>query len=149
MHRPSRVMACLLLGLSCLLGPAPLVAGEAKPARVEAKRDLFPTDAWDSVAARRAILIDVRLPSERATGSPRGVQAEVPYALDGHADDAFVSAISQEVRADRAAPLILICAAGPRSDAARNLLQARGFTNVSTVINGFQGWRDFDLPRAR
>ena len=114
-----------------------------------ADRKLFPPDAWELVAAHRARLIDVRTSAERTTGSPRGVSAEIVYPMDGHGDDAFVAAVSSQVQGDRAAPLILICAGGPRSEAAQHLLRSRGFSNVRTVINGFQGWLDLDMPRAR
>ncbi|MEP7206960.1 MAG: rhodanese-like domain-containing protein [Casimicrobiaceae bacterium] len=121
-------------------------AAQAAPP-ISSGREIFPTDAWELVASDRATLIDVRSSEERREGSPRGVKAKILYPMDGHGDDEFVQAIAVQVRNDRNAPLILICAAGPRSAAAQRVLVARGYTNVRTVLNGFQGWSDLDMPR--
>ena len=39
-----------------------------------------------------------------------------------------------------AAPIVLHCKGGGRSAIATSFLQARGITNVSSLIDGYEGW---------
>ncbi len=50
--------------------------------------------------------------------------------------------IEEEVTPDRKAPIVLYCAGGNRSALAARDLQQMGYTNVSSMIGGFKGWKD-------
>ncbi|MEO5702222.1 MAG: rhodanese-like domain-containing protein [Casimicrobiaceae bacterium] len=136
-----------LLLTTFIAAAIPIVEAAQVTPPVRSRPEIFPSDAWELVASDRATLIDVRSSEERKQGSPRLVKATILYPMDGHGDDEFVRAVAMQIRDDRNAPLILICAAGPRSVAAQRVLEGRGYTNVRTVFNGFQGWSDMDMPR--
>lgn len=79
-------------------------------------------------------VLDVRQPSEWADGHIAGATfvtgAELPARLD-------------EVPSG---PVAVVCGSGFRSSVAASLLQARGRTDVSSVLGGMAAWRAADLP---
>ncbi|MBW8367645.1 MAG: ThiF family adenylyltransferase, partial [Arenimonas sp.] len=78
--------------------------------------------------AQGARLVDVREPDEHALGTP--AQAlRVPRAL--------LAADPAATAPDRDTELLLICAAGVRSLAAAQELQAQGYRNVASVSGGY------------
>ena len=100
------------------------------------------TDIEPSEAFRRAgegiTLIDVREPRELAAGRfPKAVN--VPLAeLESYAS-----------KLDPAAPVMLACRSGSRSRKGAKRLAALGFSEVSNVRGGVNGWRRAGLPLAR
>jgi rhodanese-related sulfurtransferase len=107
--------------------------------------------------ASKTLFLDVRTPSEVAfLGMPTMADANVPYMiepefptwdsarstmkLEGNPD--FLPQLRKRLSAkglgkdDR---MVLICRSGDRSAAAANLLAEAGFTNVYSVVDGFEG----------
>lgn len=74
----------------------------------------------------KAILVDVRSQSEYATGH---VQGAVNLPLDRLADDAAA------VLPDKAAPLVLYCISGARSEMAAQWLRQAGYTRVTNGLS--------------
>lgn len=68
------------------------------------------------------LIIDVRTPSEFASGHVRG---SVNVPLDRFAEDI------EQVVPDKSTPMILCCLSGGRSGMACNFLQQRGYQQVS------------------
>jgi molybdopterin/thiamine biosynthesis adenylyltransferase/rhodanese-related sulfurtransferase len=86
---------------------------------------------------RGAVLIDVREDRERDAGKPAGAIA-VPL---GELIDRIPALVS-----DRAAPVLLSCASGPRSLRAAAMLREIGYDNVASVDGGFLRWNAEGLP---
>ena len=63
----------------------------------------------------------------------------------------FLELRIEEKQADRDAPIVVYCAGGVRSALAVRNLMEMGYTNVQSMIGGFNGWKNagysFDLPR--
>lgn len=75
-------------------------------------------------------LVDVRNPGETADGTIPGA-IEIPLgALPARVDEL-----------DPGRPVVVYCASGMRSSVAASWLTARGFSDVSDVIGGYQGWQ--------
>lgn len=74
----------------------------------------------------QAVLVDVRSPSEYATGH---VQGAVNLPLDRLASDA------PAVLPDKAAPLVLYCVSGARSEMAAQWLRQAGYTQVTNGLS--------------
>jgi rhodanese-related sulfurtransferase len=90
------------------------------------------------VNRERAVLIDVSEPAEYAAGHP-GNARNVPFGqLDG--------ALSKALPANKALPLVLVCATGARSSRAVALLKKAGYDNVRSLAGGFAAWRAANLP---
>lgn len=90
------------------------------------------------------VLLDVREPEEFAAGHlpgafnvPRGF-LEVKADLDHPKRDARL--------ANRDQKIIAYCAGGLRSALAAKTLQEMGFTNVTSMSEGYAGWADRGLP---
>lgn len=83
-------------------------------------------------------VIDVRNPGETADGTMPGAH-EIPLAV-----------LADSVAGlDPAAPLVVYCASGYRSQVAASFLQAAGFTDVSDVLGGYTAWAGAGLPISR
>lgn len=54
-----------------------------------------------------------------------------------------------EVLADRTRPVITVCGAGHMSAVAAHVLQRRGFSDVSWMDGGTQGWLEAGYPTRR
>jgi rhodanese-related sulfurtransferase len=105
----------------------------------------------------RAIFLDVRTAAEEAfLGMPTAVDANVPYMVQPEFpiwDDArenfklennpdFIPEVRRRLGAkglNQDDPVVLICRSGDRSAAAANVLVEAGFTNVYTVVDGYEG----------
>lgn len=82
-----------------------------------------------------ATLIDVREYPEFAVGHIAGSKL-VPLAS--------LSSESKAWNPDE--PLTLVCKSGKRSEDARQQLEARGFTSLSILIGGIDGWKAAGRP---
>jgi hydroxyacylglutathione hydrolase len=78
-----------------------------------------------------AILIDIRNPGERESGS-------IPGAI--HIPLAQLRARLDLVPTDK--PIVVHCAGGWRSSVAASLMRAQGFANVSDLAGGYHAWTD-------
>lgn len=106
---------------------------------------MFPDEAHAEASANRSALIDVRLPRERR--DPRfaaNTAAWIPF--DGSDTARFANRVRIAVAGDNTHPIALICEVGERSAFARQTLLQAGFTNVSSVDQGYRGWQDEGLP---
>jgi rhodanese-related sulfurtransferase len=96
-----------------------------------------------------ATYIDVRSSAEFSNGRPAGA-INVPL-LDNDEDTGQLMTNPDFVRVMRAnfspdAPLLVGCQSGGRSGRAAQILEAFGFTCVTNVIGGFDGWKPAGLP---
>ena len=104
----------------------------------------------------KVLFVDVRTPSELVfVGSPKGMDANIPLVrIDyKHWDNIhssfsktpnlkFLSAFNNLISAKnltKDTPIILLCRSGKRSAKAANLLTSAGYSNVFSVIDGFEG----------
>lgn len=96
-----------------------------------------------------ATYIDVRSSAEFATGRPAGA---VNVPLLDHDEDTgqlmpnpdFVRVMRANFPADTA--LLIGCQTGGRSGRAAQILEAFGFTRVTNVLGGYDGWQPSGLP---
>ena len=96
-----------------------------------------------------AIYIDVRSSAEFAEGRPAGA-INVPL-LDNDEDTGQLMPNPDFVRVMRAnfpadAPLLVGCQSGGRSSRAAQILEAFGFTCLTNVQGGYEGWKPSGLP---
>ena len=89
------------------------------------------------------VLVDVRSPQEYAGGHVPGAY-NVPIAFRGpmgmQLNEGFVGAIQRHFASD--AKLVLMCAAGVRSQHACRFLEAEGFEALTNMLGGMDGGQD-------
>ena len=83
------------------------------------------------------LLLDVREPDEFSQGAIPGAR-HIPRGY-------LELRIEQEVP-DRERPLVVYCAGGVRSALAVDSLQQLGYSNVTSLAGGFNGWKNAGLP---
>ncbi len=82
-------------------------------------------------------LVDVREDSEWEQGYIPGAE---------HISKSYIEQQIEGVAPDRDQPIVLYCAGGVRSLFAAQTLQSMGYTNVTSMAGGFQGWKGAGLP---
>jgi len=82
-------------------------------------------------------LVDVRTPQEWSTGHIDGA-----LHIDWFSDD-FKSRVA---KLDKESPVRLYCAAGGRSEEAREMLRGMGFKNVLDLDGGMSAWKKAGAP---
>jgi rhodanese-related sulfurtransferase len=93
------------------------------------------------------LVIDVRdEASIRASGTVAGSAAISAGSLLYKADNEVPEEWRDARLADRSRPIITQCDLGPLSTIAAKNLQDMGFTNVSYLEGGIQGWQQAGLP---
>jgi len=155
--------------------PASVKAADLPAAyRTDANLYLTAVEAADAVARLdRVVLIDVRTHEETLfNGVASSMHRHIPY-VSLHVDHEFDAArgryrldtnpdftkavenLLAEMRLDRTATIITYCSVGERSARAANLLGRSGFTNVYSLVDGFDGdptakpgpgWKASGLP---
>ncbi|QNK01141.1 molybdopterin-synthase adenylyltransferase MoeB [Dyella telluris] len=100
--------------------------------------EISPVDALAG-QAQGSLLIDVREDGERASGTPVGAVG---------LSRGFLELRIEQVEADRARPLLVLCGSGQRSLLAAEALQRMGYAHVASVAGGFQRWKAEGLPIA-
>jgi molybdopterin/thiamine biosynthesis adenylyltransferase/rhodanese-related sulfurtransferase len=100
--------------------------------------EVTPADALD-LAARGAVLLDVRDPAELLAGTAQGAI---------HVPRCDLAARIAELAPDRRTTLLLLCASGVRSLAAAAQLAALGYEDVRSISGGLARWRREGLPTA-
>ena len=105
---------------------------EARPAEVDAQLS----------GDNRPVLIDVREPEETAQGVIPGAVV-LPRG--------FLEQKVEGIVPDRDTPLVLYCASGNRSALGAKALKEMGYSDVTSMAEGFNGWKNaglkFDVPR--
>ncbi len=81
--------------------------------------------------------LDVREPTETADGVVEGAILIPRGLMELRVEDALP---------DRDAPVVIYCAGGTRSALAAASLKLLGYTNVSSMIDGFGGWKQEGYP---
>lgn len=100
----------------------------------------LPPEAFQKAIAPTVQLIDVRTPAEYTEGHIPGARN-----LDwtgGALEEAMPSL-------DKGAPVLLYCASGHRSAAAREAMTDAGFTDVKDLDGGIRAWMGAGLPIER
>ena len=120
---------------------------------------MTPVEAYEFVTqkADKSLFLDVRTRTEvNFLGMPTNADANVPYMVmnEWYAWDAKKNSFKMEVNSDFADkvaerleakglskndPVILTCRSGSRSAKAADLLAGLGYTNVYTIVSGFEG----------
>ncbi|MDO8699298.1 MAG: rhodanese-like domain-containing protein [Rhodoferax sp.] len=93
--------------------------------------------ARTELAAGRVVLIDIREPSEHATGVAQGAQL-LPLRQLGER--------LAEIPTDPAKPVLLICATKNRSSATLEALRGKGYKHVRYVQGGMSEWNRRGWP---
>jgi rhodanese-related sulfurtransferase len=84
----------------------------------------------------KGVLVDVCEPGEYAAGHAIGAR-NVPLGT---------LATSKDLPANKALPIIVLCASGSRSNRAAGILTKLGYQNVQVVAGGNAAWREATLP---
>lgn len=93
------------------------------------------------------LLVDVRDRSRiRATGMAAGAVPISSGTLPLRADREVPEQFRDQRLQDRARPIMTICDLGPMSAMSAKTLKDMGFTDVTYVRGGTQGWKDAALP---
>lgn len=116
-------MGLLALGLGLGVTACSDAANAADSVTLDAARTEF--------EAGRAILIDIREPSEHATGVAKGVQL-LPMRQLG--------ARLSEIPTATDKPVLLICNTQNRSSATLSVLREKGYKHVKFVQGGMSEW---------
>lgn len=108
-------------------------------------RELSPADAQAELG--RCVLIDVREPSEFATGHIKGA-ANIPrgvleFQVDAHP---AVANVVDPSLSHKEQPVLVYCRTGGRAALAACALQELGFTDVRSIEGGVTAWIDAGLP---
>lgn len=180
-------LGALAISLSAVPQPA-VAAGTQIESKVDASKlnknkqtslGLYVTAQETAEALKQdpdAMLIDVRARAEvMFVGQPTPSAMNIPfaefgpYAFDANkgaykmvANPAFADAVEKLVEAkggNRETTIIMMCRSGSRSAAAADLLAKRGYKNVHSMVDGFEGdmdrktgrrtlngWKNADLP---
>ena len=94
------------------------------------------SDAVRLINQEKAVLIDVREPAEFAAGHAAGARNVPLSALDG----------AKGLPSNKALPLVVMCATGPRASRAAAQLRKAGYSQVHTLSGGNAAWREASLP---
>ena len=90
-----------------------------------------------ALALEGAALVDVREPDEVAQGSPLGALRIVRGFLELRIEDAVPESDT---------PVLVMCAGGVRSLFAAEDLKRLGYSDVRSVVGGFNAWKEAGLP---
>lgn len=114
--------------------------------------------------APKVLFVDVRTPEEQLfVGVPHGIDGTTPFGIMNYAKwDAekqtyvrypnpdFLGQFEMWVMdkgIDKSDPIVLICRSGDRSALSADLLARHGYTNVWSVVDGFEGDLAKDGPK--
>lgn len=100
---------------------------------------ISPTEAADLLAGgpEGLVVLDVRTPGEFSDGHLPGA-VNLDYTAAGFADELGDF--------DRAAPYLLYCHTGNRSEGAREMMRTLGFREVYEIAGGIAAWAQAGLP---
>ena len=99
-----------------------------------------PPDAFEMAITAQVQLVDVRTPSEFSSGHLNGARN-----LDWTSGELE----SQMGSLDKDTPVLVYCASGRRSAAAREALLKAGFKDVTDLAGGIQAWPANGKPIVR
>ena len=96
-------------------------------------REVEPAQAADEIAAGPTVVLDVREPDEYEQGALPGA-VHIPRGT-------FETSVEGRIP-DKTSHVVIYCAGGTRSAFAAQTLQELGYTDVASVIGGFNRWKD-------
>ena len=120
----------LLALISAAMLLAPLVKGGMGAA-------LSPAAAVQLINREKAVVIDVCEPEEFAAGHVKGAR-NLPL---GELEERLPSLVK-----NKAIPVILVCAKGPRALRAEVLAKKLGYDRAQALAGGVKAWREANLP---
>jgi molybdopterin/thiamine biosynthesis adenylyltransferase/rhodanese-related sulfurtransferase len=98
-----------------------------------AVREIDPAQAEQELSADKAVVLDVREPDEYEQGALPGA-VHIPRGT-------LETSVEGRIP-DKSSHLVVYCAGGTRSAFAAKTLQELGYTDVASVIGGFNRWKD-------
>jgi molybdopterin/thiamine biosynthesis adenylyltransferase/rhodanese-related sulfurtransferase len=98
-----------------------------------AVREIDPAQAEQEISAEKAVVLDVREPDEYEQGALAGA-VHIPRGT-------LETSVEGRIP-DKASHLVVYCAGGTRSAFAAKTLQDLGYTDVASVVGGFNRWKD-------
>jgi molybdopterin/thiamine biosynthesis adenylyltransferase/rhodanese-related sulfurtransferase len=104
-----------------------------------AVREVGPAEAETEIGAGGTVVLDVREPDEYEQGALPGA-LHIPRGT-------LESAVEGRIP-DKSSHVLVYCAAGARSAFAAKTMQELGYTDVASVIGGFNRWKDEGRPWA-
>jgi len=125
------------LALTVLLGGFALAGCSSAASTVDA---VSLETARAELEAGRAVLIDIREPSEHATGVAAGARL-LPMRQ--------IKTRQAEIPAEANQPVLLICKTQNRSSATLRALRERGYANVRYVNGGMSEWARRGWPMVK
>src|SRR5437868_2702005 len=102
-------------------------------------REVDTAGAAEAIARAGTVVLDVREPDEYEQGA-------IPGAL--HLERGNLESKIESRVADRSTPIVIHCASGIRSAFAAKTLQDLGYTDVVSMVGGFNKWKDEGRPWA-
>ncbi|MFT6927507.1 MAG: rhodanese-related sulfurtransferase [Psychromonas sp.] len=109
--------------------------------KISGVKSIEAQDAIMMINKQNAIIVDVR---------------PVDQYKKGHIVNAKNIPVSQidegnfsDIEKHKEAPIILVCASGDRSSGAAGKLRKAGFTQVSNLLSGMNGWAEAKLPTTK
>jgi sulfur-carrier protein adenylyltransferase/sulfurtransferase len=96
-------------------------------------REVEPAAAEEEIAAGPTVVLDVREPDEYEQGA-------LPGAL--HIPRGTLETSVEGRIPDKSSHVVVYCAAGTRSAFAAQTMQELGYTDVASVVGGFNRWKD-------
>ncbi len=125
---------------------APSIDEMLAAARARLQR-LSPKDAYEALAARNAVLVDIRPASQRAIeGCIDGALAVERNVLEWRFDPTSSSRLP--VAASHDLQIIVFCSEGYTSSLAAATLQDLGLWRATDIVGGVRAWREEGLPIA-
>lgn len=115
----------------------PQLAGGGGPGKVQ------PAEAVRLINREKAVLIDVSEPNEYAAGHAKGAR-NLPLGSLGDAD-----AAKKGLPANKALPVVVVCASGARAGRAAALLRKQGYEKAVALAGGTKAWGEASLPVER
>jgi len=109
-------------------------------------RNLSPDEVAAALDDGDVVLLDVREPTETASGTIPGALLVPRGMLEFHADPTSAYHLP-DLRPDR--PVIVYCRSGARSALAAATLGAMGYSDVAHLDGGITAWTDSQRPTAR
>lgn len=108
---------------------------------------LSPKDAYEAVATRKAVLVDIRPASQRALeGCIRGALVVERNVLEWRFDPTSSSRLPVATSHDL--QIIVFCSEGYTSSLAAAALQELGLWRATDIVGGVKAWREEGLPIA-
>src|SRR5664280_2080675 len=98
-----------------------------------AVREIDPAQAEQELSAEKAVVLDVREPDEYEQGAVSGA-VHIPRGT-------LETSVEGRIP-DKSSHLVVYCAGGTRSAFAAKTLQDLGYSDVASVVGGFNRWKD-------